>query len=196
MTQLAADDFDRADGGLGANWATTTDSTALAIVSNEAVGNSAAVFGGRYTATAAPNDGYAEIVVGSVVCTTSDEGIGPAYRVASGALTKYLVQTNTNETRLYRVVGGGYAQLGSDGVSCVTGDVLRLTCNGTSISVQRNGTDIIGPVTNGDIASGDAGMWAAETSSFGTAASWAMGDLNAGGAASPVAKIITQMLAA
>ena len=178
MTQLASDDFDRADGGLGANWTTTTGESALAIVSNEVRGGSAAIFGGRYTAAAAPNDGYAEIVVGSVVCTTTDEGIGPAYRIAAGAQTHYLVQTNTNETRLYSVVGGGYTQLGSDGVACVTGDVLRLTCNGTSISVQRNGTTIIGPVTNSAIASGNAGIWAAASSSFGRAASWAMGDLN------------------
>lgn len=178
MTQLAADDFDRADGGLGANWAGVPNESALAIISNECYGGSAAVFGGRYTATAAPNDGYAEIVVGSVVCTTSDEGIGPAYRISSVAQTHYLVQTNQNETRLYRVVSGSYAQLGTDGAACVAGDVLRLTCNGTSISVQRNGTTFIGPVTDANIASGAAGIWAAASSSFGRAASWAMGDLN------------------
>lgn len=184
MTQLASDDFDRADGGLGANWATTTDYTAILIASNEAEAQASAVCGGRYTATSAPDDGYSEIVVGSVVCTVSDEGIGPAYRISASAGTFYLVQTNTTETRLYRVVNASsYTQLGSDGAACVTGDVLRLTCNGTSISVQRNGTTFIGPVTDATIASGSAGMWAAAGASQGTAASWAFGDLNVAGVA-------------
>lgn len=176
-THLAVDLFERSNGGLGADWTTTTGETAPQIISGEVHGPSVAVYGARYTALAAPNDGYAEIAVGSVVCTVSDEGVGPAYRIAAGAQTHYLVQTNTEETRLYRVVAGTYTQLGSDGAACETGDVLRLTCNGTSISVQRNGTTIIGPVTDAAIASGSAGLWCATSSSPGRIASFAFGEL-------------------
>jgi hypothetical protein len=65
MTQLASDDFNRADApNLGANW----DSPNLVITSGEAA-VSPLLASNAYTAVAAPNDGYAEVVGGSVLET-------------------------------------------------------------------------------------------------------------------------------
>jgi hypothetical protein len=184
MTILATDDFNRADGGLGANWTTTTSEDAPLISTNEARNSTGVLTGGgaRYTGAltgggAWPNDQYAEVIIGSVVSTTTDEGVGGACRIASGAKTHYLVQGNTHETRIYKVVAGAFTQLGSDGPAVATGDKLRLICSGTSISATKNGTTIIGPVTDSDIASGDAGIWCTPNGGPGTANSFEGGDL-------------------
>src|SRR5689334_5826 len=181
MTQLASDDFNRANGGLGANWTTTTGENAPEINSNACRANpgAAGTYGARYTATSAPDDQYAEVVLGSNISSVSDEGTGAACRIASGAQTHYLEQTNTSETRLYECVAGSFTQLGSDGSTGTTGDTFRLKCSGSDISVEKNGTTIIGPTTNSSITSGNFGIWSTATPSgvFGDADSWAGGDL-------------------
>jgi hypothetical protein len=187
VTIRATDDFNRANGGLGANWTTTTSEDAPLINTNEARNSTGVLTGGgaRYTGALAgggawPADQYSEIIVGSVVSGTSDEGVGGACRIASGAQTHYLAQTNTTQTRLYKAVAGTFTQLGSDGAACVTGDALRLICSGTSISVTKNGSTIIGPVSDSAIASGDAGIWCSPVGGPGTINSFEGGDLNTG----------------
>ena len=178
MSQLYQDLFTRADGGLGANWTTTTGLVSPSIVSNEARNSGAAPAGARYTATSLPDDQYAEITVGSVVSTTSDEGVGPAARMASGSHSSYFAQTNTTQTRLYKVVSGAYTQLGSDAAACTSGQTLRVTCNGTSISASINGSVVIGPVTDASLSSGDGGIWCTDPGGPGTIADAAGGDLS------------------
>ena len=163
MTQLAADDFNRADGGLGANWTTTTGNSAPVIATNEATSSGAGTFSARYTATGAPNDQYAEVTVGTVVSGSNDEGVGPACRIQSGVETFYLAQGNSLQTRLYRCSSGAFTLLG-EGYGVVAGDLLRLTCNGSTISVQLNGYTIIS-ATDANIGSGDAGIWITSTGS-------------------------------
>lgn len=177
MTQLASDDFNRANGGLGANWTTTTSESVPVILSNEASADtSTGTYGSRYTGITWPNDQYAEAIIGSIVENVTDNGAGPACRIASGTQTHYFAQTNTVETRLYKVVSGTFTQLGTDGAACATGDTLRLECQGTSISVKKNGATIIGPVTDSAISAGDAGIWIAFSSLNGKINSWAGGD--------------------
>lgn len=189
MTILATDDFNRANGGLGANWTTGTGVQPPRIVSNEALGNAAAnVCDANYTGAlvgggAWPNDQYSQFTIGSVVDTTSDEGVGPACRMASGAQTQYFAQTNTVETKLYKVVAGTFTQLGVDGAACATGNVLRLECVGDQITVKKNGTTIIGPITDSAIASGNAGMWC--THAVGAIDSFEGGDFAAGATTLP-----------
>jgi hypothetical protein len=175
MTQLASDNFTRANAAnLGANW--TDPAVEFSIVSNNAV----AVLGGAalvlYNAVAAPNDGYAEVTLGSAVDATTDQGLGPAYRVNTGSATAYFGQINHIESKIYKVVTGVFTQLGV-GPPGATGDVWRLTASGTSISLAQNGTTQI-TVTDAAIASGSAGMWGAANSVADTVSLWAFGDLN------------------
>jgi hypothetical protein len=180
MTILASDNFNRANGGLGANWTTTTSEVAPSIISNEC-DFSANDTGARYTAISWPNDQYAQVTIGSVVSPVVGEGVGVACRIASAAKTHYLIQGNTNETRLYKVVSGAFTQLGSDGVAVAAADVLRLICNGSSISVTKNGSIIIGPVTDTEITAGDAGLWGSNNeATHPTADNFEGGDFAAG----------------
>ena len=182
MTQLATDNFLRADGAIGALWGGTTSFNAPVIVSHEARcasgdGNDAATTeqGGTWVANQ-----YSEITIGSVVGTVSDNGVGPTVRsVFSGNLTMYIAQSNTHETRIYKVVSGAYTQLGSDGPAVATGDVIRLTANGTTITVTKNGTSIIS-VTDSSVTTGAPGIWATNSGGRGSISLWAGGDLTAG----------------
>lgn len=179
MTQFASDNFTRADNAsLGVNWTVNTSfsGTFWAISSNNALAAGLAV--STYTAVAAPNDGYAEITIGSLLETASDNGPGPCYRTSRTAMTLYFAQANTTETKLYKLLAGAFTQLGSDGPAVTTGDVIRLICNGTSLTVTKNGISII-TATDASIASGDAGMWASPTSNSDNISLFAFGDLNA-----------------
>lgn len=179
MSVLATDDFNRANGGLGANWTTTAGDSALRIVSNQAAdAGSPANAGARYTAITWPNDQYAQVVC-KTVDTVSDSGMGPVVRATSGG-DMYLVQTNTTETRLYKRVSGGYTQLGSDGAVCAADDVLYVSAVGTTITVKKNGSTIIGPVTDSGISAGSAGLWASTGSESATGDDWEGGDFAAG----------------
>jgi hypothetical protein len=181
MTELVADSFNRANAAdLGANWAVQSGGSAITISGNQATSTASPAVE-YYSATAAPDDGYAEIVVGTAVETVSDTGIGPAYRMATAAQTMYFAQTNTHETRLYKVVGGSFTQLGTDAAACSSGQTLRITCNGTAISVSVNGSTVIGPVTDSGIASGRAGIWSYKDATTPQADSFAFGDLSGGG---------------
>jgi hypothetical protein len=186
VTILVSDDFNRANSGtLGGNW---TDSTAfgaarISVASNEASAASGSNAVSTYTGALVgggtwPADQYAEVVIGSTVSTVSDEGLGPQVRGHGTTADCYLCQSNTHETRVYicQSNGSSFAQLGSDGAAVATGDVIRVQAIGTSISASKNGTTIIGPVTDSNISSGTPGLWASSSGSpLGTANSWAAG---------------------
>ena len=184
MTTLASDDFNRADGGLGANWTTLASALAPQIVSNQAAGPaSPAVGGAGFTGTTWPNNQWASVIIGSQISDAVDEGAGPLVRGAVGVASYYFAQAGV-DTRLYRRLSGSYSQLGSTVGACVTGDVLRLEVNGTSLTVFKNGTPIIGPITDTNIAAGNAGIWTTRTSNavpYTALNDWSGGDFNAGG---------------
>ncbi len=154
---LASDDFNRANGALGTNWGDVTGLSTFTIQSNAAIAVGS-ILGNRFINVSAPNDQYAKTTL-SILRSTSDEGVGPAVRMASGAITMYFAQCNTTEIKLYRVVGGSFVQLGSDAAAGAVNDIILIQAVGTSITVKKNGTTIIGPITDANIASGDWGMW-------------------------------------
>lgn len=167
---------------LPAGWSGVTGLNAITLTSNEASNIVGGAGGARWTTNAMPNDGIVQITVGSVVSTTTDEGVGPAARVATAAQTMYFGQTNTHETRLYKCVATTFTQLGSDGVACATGDTLAIVFTGTSISLKKNGTTIVGPVTDSSIASGQGGMYASATGAGSVSATSGFDSSGAGGA--------------
>jgi len=194
MTQRATDNFQRADGAIGSNWGSTTSFNTPVIVSHEArcasgdsIDAGTTELGGTW-----PANQYSEITVGSVVGTVTDEGVGATVRgVFSGNLTMYITQSNTHETRLYKVVAGAYTQLGSDGPSVATGDVIRLTANGTSITVTKNGTSIIS-VTDSSVTTGTPGIWTTNAGGRGSISLWAGGDLTSGASIAVLASALNQ----
>lgn len=118
--------------------------------------------------TTYPNDQWAQLTLGSVVESVTDNGLGPAVRMASGALTAYFAQCNTHEIKLYKAISSTFTQLGTDAAAAAAGDVIYIEAQGTSILVKKNGTTIIGPITDSGIASGKAGMWCSQSATVPT----------------------------
>jgi hypothetical protein len=186
VTILATDPFTgTSDAALSGNWTGFSGGApafiSLTLNGNEARNNGANVGAAYYSGITWPNDQYAEVVVGSVVSTATDEGLGPAVRMnapAGNPTSFYFAQTNTTETKLYRWNNStGFTQLGSDGAPCTTGDLLRITANGTSLTVTKNGATICGPATDATNGSGSAGIWGTPVSGPGTLNSFEGGDL-------------------
>lgn len=82
-------------------------------------------------------DVYVEVVMGSAVGTD----MGVVARVTTAP--QYILGAWTNGTgfRAFSLSGGSFVQIGTTASgSLASGDVLRLTCNGTSITWSKNGT--------------------------------------------------------
>ncbi|MGQ0604221.1 MAG: RHS repeat-associated core domain-containing protein [Anaerolineales bacterium] len=165
-----SDDFNRSDStNLGSNW--TERAGDLSIVSNTL----------RNAGTATDNIAticgtYTNVLVSSQVQIASSSGtvsVGARLGGYSGGIPSqgYTAEILSNGTvKLWRV--DTWAQLGStytiSGFSLGTWYTLALRANGSAISVEVNGSTVIGPVTNTAFTSGDAGVWSYSPSSAGS----------------------------
>lgn len=190
MSVLATDNFNRANAAnLGANWTVITN--AFAIASNEAqAASGAAPHENYYNAVTWPNDQYSQVVVGTVVETTVDKGVGPAVRITAGGDLYFLA--GGGDARVYKRIGGTYTQLGTTGAAVATGDVLYLEVQGTTLIAKKNGSSICGsPITDSALSAGNAGMWGySDAAVLARADNWEGGDFAGGAAALSIAPII------
>ncbi len=177
MSVLATDDFTRANApNLGANWGLVTGLNTFQVSSNQADTLNGSNLGGRYTAVAAPANQYSKVTLSALNASTST-GVGAAVRMASGAITMYLIQGNTTETTMFKGVGGSFTQLGSTAAASAVNDTLSIEASGTTITGKKNGVTIIGPVTDAAIASGDFGVWGTDPGAVGLRVdNWEGGD--------------------
>lgn len=146
---MAADDFNRANGGLGSNW--TALHAGLAIVSNACVATSASANNSSYYNAFTPaNDHYVELAI------TVDGNGGPIARASSGP-NFYLWNVRSSGCSLQKCVSGSFTTLG--GVSGVTiGSVARLEVEGTTLRGYYNGS-LLMTVTDADLTSGFGGVY-------------------------------------
>ena len=185
-TQVANDDFNRANGGLGTNWTTPSGFQTLNISSNAVQATGAGHNVAYYNAVAWPADHYSEVTV--TANASASDYVGLAVRMnsagdgyvfaacgpAAGACTAVL----------NKMAGGGFAaNLGTASVTTHVGDVFRFKAIGTTLSVTQNGAPILS-VTDASYASGNAGIDVFNSSgTFANARvdSWAGGNQNGGG---------------
>lgn len=185
MTQLASDNFTRADNAsLGTNWTAVPTETGFSIASNKAVPFDRLVDSCQYyNAITWPNDQYSEITVATISSPGVDNtGIGCLVRASSSADTYYRAWAGGSAGNLYlrkRIAGAG-TNLASFALSVTTGDKIRLIASGTTISVQVNGVQKIS-VTDASIASGNSGIHYSSTDTLADSISlWTGGDLLSG----------------
>jgi hypothetical protein len=157
-TAGATDNFDRPDShDLGPNWTLCT-ADQFQIYSHQVTGGTASALQMAYwNATSFATNHYAQLRITKLDDTTP--AIGPAVRVASGALTGYAALFWATAIYLYKYISGAQTVLGSYGAASV-GDVVRLEVSADQLTVKRNGSTIIGPVTDSDIPTGNPGMHA------------------------------------
>ena len=174
-TTPGSDDFNRADGGLGANWTAISDG-AMSIASQQVTGTAGAVNGDIRTAETYPADQYSEVQVTSTQLTGT-QWIGPAVRLQNGGQDGYVGIYNWNSgspvLMVFKRSGGNWTQLGSsyNTAPLAAGTKLRLTVLGNSISFMANGVQRIG-LTDGSFGSGAPGIVAFGSA---TADNWAGG---------------------
>jgi hypothetical protein len=99
-----------------------------------------------------------------VVTTAGRFGLMARASGSSDATSTYylgLINTQFGQWQLWKVVNGGYAALGSaDSATLATNDTLTLRVEGSSISIKKNGTTVLGPFTDSGITgAGKAGIW-------------------------------------
>ena len=192
--ELAADNFDRADGGLGANWTTVTGFSAPAIrtnvVEDNAVGGAASI--ALRTAEAFPDDQYAQLTVKAAV-TSNGRVVAATLRGVTTARTHYECQvagplgaTATLTTVRYNAGAGTTLAGGTAIYTVAANDVLYCEIIGSTITLKINGTTILGPTVDGTpITSGDPGILLFV--SAGTTADAQLDDFSAGSASATAA---------
>jgi hypothetical protein len=153
---VASDDFDRADGGLGAGWTDFGDG-GLSISSQQIVGSSG-LAGDIRTGESYASDQFSQIELTSTQLS-GGEWIGPAVRTQAGGQDTYLGlyfwNDGSPELRLYERVAGTWTQLGASYPSgpLPAGTQLRLVAIGSTISFLENGTTRIS-VTDSSLSGG------------------------------------------
>jgi hypothetical protein len=158
-TQLASDNFTRADSNpISGSWTSTGAISQMQIVSNQAECGTTDVShinASVSTAVSWPNDGYSEITIATF--TSATHSVNPLYRVASANGYSIVCSPGANASQIQRFVAGqGAASIGSN-FTVVSGNVVRLTCSGTTISAQVNGSTVASG-TDSNYASGSAGI--------------------------------------
>jgi Bacterial Ig-like domain/Putative esterase len=186
-TQIGQDDFNRADGGPGANWAAMTDG-GLSIASQHVVGPATANYAGDIRVAASESygsDQYSQIEVtaDSIGPGVGGAGkwVGPTVRSQNGGQDTYLgiyfYNGGTPQLRLYVRTGSSFTQLGAS-YNCgvlPAGTQLTLTAVGSRISFAQNGIDRI-TVTSTTLTGGAPGIM---TFDAGAADNWSAGDATA-----------------
>src|SRR5215467_5253691 len=145
LAATASDDFNRANGSLGANWTDISDG-GLAIVSQAVAGTSSSVVSGDIrTAESYPSDQYSQVQVTSTQLT-GGQWIGPMVRAQNGGLNAYvgIYYWNNGSPNLELFERSGvnsWTQLGSiyNSGPLAAGTQLEVMAVGSTISFLQNG---------------------------------------------------------
>jgi Bacterial Ig-like domain/Putative esterase len=176
-TASAKDDFNRADGILGAGWAPMSDG-GLSIVSQEVAGPAGALAGDIRSNETYGSDQYSQVEVTSTQLS-GGEWIGPSVRSQNGGQDTYLGIYFWNygdpQLRLYKRTGGNWTQLGAsyDSGPLPAGTQLTLSAAGSTISFKEDGTQRISAIDT-TLTGGAPGLMTYDSA---TADNWAAGML-------------------
>lgn len=186
MSALATDSFDRADGGLGANWTVLKGSWSIS--GNKAVPGSFSTpdASAIYSGVTWPNDQYAKAKCTVTGTSGSDAGIGVCVRAAlnAGSFNGYVLAVDhaaSGNVGLFKNTGpiGTYTHLATATQAFTDGDTFELQAQGTTITVKYNGTTI-GAMTTTDssLATGSAGLYFSTAETSASANDWEGGDFS------------------
>lgn len=173
---VATDNFNRANGAIGANWTKSTVNDGLNIASNAVKSANAGSYDNAmfWNANSFANNQYSQAVI------TLGAGVEYEGVIVRANTTDYIIaqcrEGDAPDIVIYWYNGGSYTHIASQSAyDWVTGDVLRVEAEGTTISFYVNDVlEISG--SNGSIpASGSAGISMYNTTA--TFDDWEGGDL-------------------
>lgn len=158
------DNFNRADGGLGANWTTSGDD-GPAIASNAAIGTQS-----EYTAAFYSGVSFNATHTSQIVKGNASNYQGPGVRIDTGTgFGIWVIYFNHGDLQLCSDGSGGDS-IGSP-AAFTNGQTAKLAVNGTTYTMSINGTpDAGGTVTDATLSDGAPGIGFYGTS--GTADNW------------------------
>jgi Glycosyl hydrolases family 43 len=162
QSQQAADNFQRANGGLGANWTTITGRTAPQIVSDAvqpfALSSVSAAF---YNAVPFTSNSQYSSITNAVLSTTAS--VIEAVVMASSSQDSYyvfaVVGINATQTTasLQKFVSGSGTTLISTTITPQVGDVYEVSYSGGYLSAYQNGSLIL-QIPDSTFSSGSPGI--------------------------------------
>lgn len=156
-----SDNFNRADGSLGANWETLTGSSELVIFSNIVRSDTAGPRSAAAVSTATASftaDHEAQCVF---VALGSNDYAGPGVRMSAAGGTGYVLRSdggNAGGRRIHRYDNNTITSIGLVNVPLIANDVVRLRASGSLISVYVNDV-LIDSVTDTTYTTGQPGLF-------------------------------------
>jgi hypothetical protein len=158
LATSASDDFNRANGALGANWTQQITGTSLVIVSNHAEANTSATSTWAFYTTgtwANDQESSATITCGD----SSYEGVSVRMSGVDAASNNYTYVTDcSSASQIQKRVAGVDTNL-SVGLSIpASGSVIKLRAVGTTLTAYDDGVSI-GSIGDADLASGKPGIF-------------------------------------
>jgi hypothetical protein len=160
------DDFNRADGALGANWGHPSVGGNMPLISsNQALVTNAGETGAVWTATSYGSDQELTVTLnGTAVGGEQVYLLLNVTDLAPTAFTGYLlnfdiVSSSTTHITLYKAVSGSFSIVQSGtGYTWASGDQWRLSKVGTAITLERNGSAVtlFNPATDGSPITGSS----------------------------------------
>lgn len=150
---VVTDDFNRADGALGSNWATPTNFNAPTIISN-VVRSSTGISAAYWSANTFTDDQYAKVTLGTTIsgyhgCTVRMSGDGDGYA---------LIPISTTNMRIYRLDDGVRTSIASATITTPVGLDIELRVSGTTLTGYIEGVQVI-TVTDATYTSGSPGLY-------------------------------------
>ena len=190
-TSVATDNFNRADGGLGANW-TTAYNGGFLILGNEARSNGSNNDAcSLYSGTTFNDAQYSKVTIAQAP-TSHYYALGVATRGNQSAGVwrnyAYIGLRDNNERYLARLSGGSPTALQHyTGSGINVGDILQLDSDGSLHSPFQNGSadTLLGTATDSTYASGVPGLSCYNGSTAATVDDWEGGNITAGGTTRP-----------
>ena len=162
---VATDNFNRADGALGANWAEAASAyvdNVPAILSNQAKAGGEGTYDNAvfYTAGTFANDQYAKITMATLPAS-GNSYFGALVRGSSTDFVwcQYLRQSGSNKNRLYWFNAGAYTLIAQQNTTTfATNDTIELEVEGTTYTMYKNGVSILSGSNASTPATGKPGF--------------------------------------
>ena len=160
MAILAVDNFQRANGPLGANWTAQTGN-ALSISSDTVIG-AAGFVSSYYNATTPPANQFGQLTL--VTAPTGSDFWGPTLRMtASSTSVGYMFYAAATQYGIWIATGTGAGSvLATFSQQPVNGDIIKGVISGTTLKMYVNGISII-TYSDSTYSSGSAGIYGAGT---------------------------------
>jgi fibronectin type 3 domain-containing protein len=159
---IVTDTFNRANGGLGANWTRNVgESGTLQIVSNQVQPALETVGESLYTASAFGAAQFSEVqYVSGLAGGVINLDVRARQYTTTGTADMYRGQLNglSGQWRILRLDNGVETQLTSGTLTYANGDTFYFEANGSTLTLKRNGVTLNGTVTDATYPTGDTGV--------------------------------------